>query len=84
MLDNCAPLRALMLRGTAKASIQTHTLAVIEGYQGGLASLRAENLALLVTTMYPEMQEQLKDIEITFTPGAQDSVSIKVDIDAGA
>lgn len=68
MLENCEPLHALMLRDSAKESLKSHIMTVIRGYQGDLASVRAENFALLAMTIYPELQAQLQDIVICYPP----------------
>jgi len=68
MLENCEPLKALMLRDTAMESLEEHTQTVIDQYQGDLASMRSENFALLAMTLHPQMEELLQDIEISYPP----------------
>lgn len=80
MLNNCDPFRALMLRDTAKESLKAHILTVIHAYQGDLASVRAENFALLAMTIYPELQVQLQDIVISYPPRTGTAETTTLDI----
>ena len=65
VLEHCTPIRALMLRDTAFASVEEHTADLVAQHESDPTQMRVDNFVLFVVTLYPEMEQQFVDYEYT-------------------
>ena len=72
VLEYCTPIRALMLRDTAHASIEEHAADLAEKYKDE-PLFCAENFVLFIVTLQPEMQQQFPDFEYQWPPRANEA-----------
>lgn len=66
VLENCKPIRALMLRETAAASVGEFAANLAGEYHTEPYFLAAENFAVFVITLYPELEQQFADFDFTW------------------
>ena len=66
VLEHCTPIRALMLRDTAFASVAEHAADLVAQYEDASTRMRVDNFVLFLVTLYPEMEEQFVDYEYTW------------------
>lgn len=66
VLEHCTPIRALMLRDTAFASVEEHAADLVAQHESDPTQMRVDNFVLFVVTMYPEMEQQFVDYEYTW------------------
>ena len=66
VLEHCTPIRALMLRDTAFASVEEHAVDLVAQYENNPTQMRVDNFVLFVVTLYPEMEQQFVDYEYTW------------------
>ena len=66
VLEHCTPIRALMLRDTAFASVAEHAADLVAQLESDPTQMRVDNFVLFVVTLYPEMEQQFVDYEYTW------------------
>lgn len=66
VLARCTPIRALMLRDTAFASVAEHAADLVAQHEDDPTKMRVDNFVLFVVTLYPELEQQFGDYEYTW------------------